>query len=118
MTLSKELPVPIAGIAVRVCPDLPLTTQERITDTRAASVAESVMYREALATAGAARGWTVHWYDREQVFREATAALPGKDLDDFLQAMGRSIGPPGRRNTSWRPLRRWPPAADTPAACP
>jgi hypothetical protein len=58
------------------------------------SVADSVMYREALATAGAARGWAVHWYDREQVFREATAALPGKDLDDFLQAMGRSIGPP------------------------
>jgi hypothetical protein len=93
-TLSRELPVPITGIAVRVCPDLPPTTRERITDTRAASVADSVMYREALAAAGAARGWAVHWYHREQVFRDATAALPGKHLDDFLQAMGRSIGPP------------------------
>jgi hypothetical protein len=52
------------------------------------------MYREALANAAQARGWSVHWYDRERVFREAAAALGGKDVDAFLQAMGRSIGPP------------------------
>jgi hypothetical protein len=92
--LSKELTVPVTGIAIRVCPELPPTTQERITDTRAASVADSVMYREALATAGAARGWSVHWYDRERVFREAAGALSGKDVEGFLQAIGRSIGPP------------------------
>jgi hypothetical protein len=92
--LSKELTVPVTGIAIRVCPQLPPTTQERITDTRAASLADSVMYREALATAGAARGWSVHWYDRERVFREAAGALSGKDVEGFLQAIGRSIGPP------------------------
>lgn len=92
--LSKELPVPITGIAIRVCPELPSTTQERIIDTRAANVADSVMYREALAVAGAARGWSVHWYDRERVFRDAAAALSGKAVESFLQAMGRSIGPP------------------------
>lgn len=92
--LSKELTVPITGIAIRVCPELPPTTEERITDTRAASVADSVMYREALATAGAARGWSVHWYDRERVFREAAAALSGRDVEGYLQRMGRSIGPP------------------------
>jgi len=92
--LSTELTVPITGIAVRVCPELPPTAEERITDTRAASVADSVMYREALATAGAARGWSVHWYDRERVFRDAASALTGKDVDAFLQAMGRSLGPP------------------------
>jgi hypothetical protein len=92
--LAEELTVPITAIAIRVCPELPATTEERITDTRAASVADSIMYREALATAGAARGWSVHWYDRERVFREAAATLSSKDVEGFLQAMGRSIGPP------------------------
>jgi hypothetical protein len=92
--LSATVPVPIASIAIRVCPRLPRTTEERIRDTRAANVADSVMYREALATAAEARGWSVHWYDRERVFRDAAATLGGKDIDDFLQAMGRSIGPP------------------------
>jgi len=84
----------IAGIAIRECPKLPPTTQERITDTRAANVADSVMYREALATAAEARGWAVHWYDRERVMREAAAALGGRDLDAFLKLLGRSSGPP------------------------
>jgi hypothetical protein len=52
------------------------------------------MYREALAHAAEARGWRVHWYDRERVFRDAAAALGGEDIDAFLHAMGRSIGPP------------------------
>jgi hypothetical protein len=92
--LSNESPVPITGIAIRICPELPPTTEQRITDTRAACVADSVMYREALATAGAARGWSVHWYDRDRVFRDAAAVLSGKDVEGFLQLMGRSIGPP------------------------
>jgi hypothetical protein len=92
--LAQSVPVPIASIAIRVCPQLPPTTEERITDTRAANVADSVMYREALATAAEARGWSVQWYDRDRVFREATAALGGKDVDAFLRAMGQSIGPP------------------------
>jgi hypothetical protein len=92
--LAESVRVPIASIAIRVCPQLPPTTEERIADTRAANVADSVMYREALANAAEARGWSVHWYDRERVFREAAAALGGKDIDAFLQAMGRSIGPP------------------------
>jgi hypothetical protein len=66
----------------------------RIADNRAQTVADSVMYREALATAAEARGWAVHWYDREQVFRDAAAALGREDVDAFLHAMGRSIGPP------------------------
>jgi hypothetical protein len=92
--LAATVPVPITSIAIRVCPQLPPTTEERIADNRAANVADSVMYREALATAAEARGWTVHWYDRERVFREAAAALGGEDIDAFLHAMGRSIGPP------------------------
>jgi hypothetical protein len=92
--LAATVPVPIARIAIRVCPPLPPTTEERIADTRAANVADSVMYREALATAAQARGWSVHWYDRERVFRDAAAALGGPDIDAFLRAMGRSIGSP------------------------
>jgi hypothetical protein len=92
--LAATVPVPIARIAIRMCPTLPPTTEERITDTRAACVADSVMYREALATAAEARGWSVHWYDRERVFRDAAAALGDEDIDTFLRVMGRAVGPP------------------------
>ena len=92
--LAAKVPVPIASIAIRVCPKLPPTTEERIADTRTANVADSVMYREALATAAVARGWLVQWYDRERVFRDGARALGRADLDVFLQAMGRSVGPP------------------------
>ena len=92
--LAAAVPVPIAAIAIRACPALPPTTEERIADHRAQTVADSVMYREALATAAGARGWVVHWYDRERVFRDAAAALGRRDVDAFLQAMGRTVGPP------------------------
>ena len=92
--LAATVPETIASIAIRVCPKLPPTTEERIADTRAANVADSVMYREALAAAAEARGWAVHWYDRERVFRDAEESLGGGDVDAVLQAMGRSIGPP------------------------
>jgi hypothetical protein len=36
----------------------------------------------------------VYWYDRERVFRDASAALDGQDIDALLKAMGKSIGPP------------------------
>src|SRR5262249_33252343 len=92
--LAAAVPVAIARISIRACPTLPPTTEERIADNRAQTVADSVMYREALATAAHARGWSVHWYDRKRVFRDAAAALGREDVDAFLYAMGRSIGPP------------------------
>jgi len=92
--LAKTVPIPIADIAIRVCPKLPPTTEARIADNRAQTYADTVMYREALATAAEARGWSVHWYDRERVFHDAAAALGRKDIDAVLLAMGRSIGPP------------------------
>ena len=92
--LAATVHVPIASIAIRVCPQLPPTTEERIADNRSANVADSVMYRQALATAAEARGWSVYWYDRERVFRDAAAALGVRDIDAFLHAMGRSVGPP------------------------
>ncbi len=92
--LAAAVPMPIASIAIRACPTLPPTIEERIADNRAQTVADSVMYREALAAAAEARGWSVHWYDREHVFLDAAAALGRDDIDAFLHAMGRSVGPP------------------------
>ena len=92
--VAAAVPVPITRIALRVCPELPPTTEERIADNRAQAVADSVMYREALAAAAEARGWSVYWYDRERVFREAETVLGCEDINALLVAMGRSIGPP------------------------
>jgi hypothetical protein len=79
----------------RACaPPASATTEERIAATRTACVPDSVTYREALATAAEARGWCVHWYDRERVFRDDAAALGDEDIDALLRAMGRAVGPP------------------------
>ena len=93
-TLASAVALPIATIAIRVCPPLPPTIEERIKDNRAQTYADTVMYRKALAAAAVARGWSVHWYDRERVFSDAAAALGRKDIDAVLLAMGRSAGPP------------------------
>ena len=92
--LAATVPVPVGAIAIRVCPALPPTTEERIADNRAQAVADSVMYREALAAAAEARGWSVCWYDRERVFRDAATAIGSEDVDAVLSAMGRAAGPP------------------------
>ena len=52
------------------------------------------MYRKALATAAEALGWSVYWYDRERVFREAAVAAGCEDIGALLLALGRSVGPP------------------------
>jgi hypothetical protein len=88
--IAAAIPMPITSIAIRAYPKLPPTTEERIADNRAQTFADSAMYREALATSAEARGWSVHWY----VFQDAAAALGREDVDAFLHAMGRSIGPP------------------------
>ena len=92
--LAAAVLIPIAGIALRVCPALPPTTEERIADNRAQTVADSVMYRQALATAAQARGWAVCWYDRARVFDDAATVLGCDDINALLLAMGRSVGPP------------------------
>ena len=93
-TLAQEVRVPVTGISLRKCPDLPPTIEERIRNNRAQTVADTVMYRGALATAAEARGWSVHWYDRDCVFDDAASVLGCGDIDAFLLAMGRPFGPP------------------------
>jgi hypothetical protein len=92
--LAGAVAMPIASIGIRVCPELPPTVEERIADNRAQTVADSVMYRQALAAAAEARGWAVYWYDREQVLRDAAAVLAGADLEMVLSSMGKSVGSP------------------------
>ncbi len=92
--LAASVPLPIADIALRVCARLPPSTEERIRDTRAATMADSVMYREALAGAADTRGWSVHWYDADHVFQDAAAAMGVDDIGAHLQGMGKSVGPP------------------------
>lgn len=92
--LAAAVSVPIGNIAIRICPELPPTTEQRITDNRAQTYADSVMYRQALATAAEARGWAVHWYDRARVFEDAARALGREDIDGFLATLGRTFGPP------------------------
>ena len=86
--------MPIERIAIRDCPALPATIEECITDNRAQTYADSVMYRKALATAAEARGWTVYWYDRERVFENAATVINTQDINTFLTELGRAIGPP------------------------
>ena len=51
--LAAAVPAPISAISIRVCPELPATVEERITDHRVQTYADTVMYREALAGAAA-----------------------------------------------------------------
>ena len=92
--LAATVTSPIGAIALRVCPELPPTIEGRIRDNRAQTVADTVMYRKALAGAAEARGWSVHWYDRERVFLDAAKALGVADVEASLSAMGRMLGPP------------------------
>jgi hypothetical protein len=92
-SLAAVVPVPIGCISLRACPELPATIEERIADNLAQTYADTVMYRQALATAARDRGWSVHWYDRESVFQDAAAAL-GADIHAVLNSMGKAAGPP------------------------
>jgi hypothetical protein len=97
-TLAGEVSNPIRGIAIRECPELPPTIAERIADYRARNVADSVMYRQALADGAEARGWSVSWYDTKRVFDEAAGALGKDSIGDLLRDTGRSLGPPWQKD--------------------
>jgi len=92
--LAATVPVEISGIAIRECPGLPPTIEECIRDNRAQTVADTVMYRKTLALAAEARGWAVHWYDRKQVFDDATRVLGCDNINAFLAALGKQLGSP------------------------
>src|SRR6186713_1896454 len=55
-TLAGSVATPIVGIALRACPRLPATVAERLSNYQAHNVADSVMYRSALARSAEAKG--------------------------------------------------------------
>lgn len=73
----------VRGIALRRCQPLPPTIPERLKDYRARNVADWVMYRNALASAAQARGWSVYWFDPKSL-----------NLDACVLQMRRVVGPP------------------------
>lgn len=95
--LAHAVPVPIRIIAIRHCPALPPTIEACIADHRAQTFADSVMYRQALASAAVSRGWAVHWYDRDRVRAEAAALPQWRDVDALVRTMGRAAGVPWRQ---------------------
>lgn len=96
--LTAVISVQITGIAIRKCPVLPQTIEERITNYRAQNVADTVMYRHALADAAKSRGWSISWYDSRLAFTDAGRILGQDDIQDFLGKVGKSVGPPWRQD--------------------
>jgi hypothetical protein len=84
----------IRGIALRTYPDLPPTIAERLKDYRARNVADWVMYRQALAGAAAARGWSVHFYDAKKVVDAASQALRVENFDAHFLQLRSAVGAP------------------------
>ena len=84
----------VLGVALRTRPSLPPTTAERIKDHRARNVADWVMYREAIASAAAQRGWPVYWYEAKIVLASAGKALGVGDFDAYFQGLRRRVGAP------------------------
>ena len=92
--LAASVPVGIGAIALRVCPALPATVPERLANYAAQNVADSVMYRQALAQAASARGWAVFWYEARHVLAQAAAALGRESIQALMDATGATIGRP------------------------
>lgn len=96
--LATTVPMKIAAIALRTCPPLPETIAERLSDYRAQNVADTVMYRTALAQAAEAKGWTVHWYEVKHVQSEAARALGRRTIVDLLEKTGTAVGRPWQKD--------------------
>lgn len=84
----------ILGVAIRECPPLPPTVAERIQDYRAQCVADTVMYRQALARVAEARAWSIHWYDARKVLDAAGEVLNVADPEAHFLQLRKSVGPP------------------------
>lgn len=96
--LAHDVGAPVGAIALRACPPLPDTVQACLADYRAQCVADTVMFRHALADAAAARGWTVTWYEAKTVFFEAARALGRNTIDDLLLGTGKRLGSPWQKD--------------------
>ncbi len=92
--LAAAVGVKIRGAAIRRCPPLPATVAERLGDYRAQNVADTVMFRTALAEAAERRGWDVRWYETRTVIGQAARALDVGDMDELFAQARTRLGPP------------------------
>ncbi|MGE0192583.1 MAG: hypothetical protein AB7T63_11150 [Planctomycetota bacterium] len=97
-SLARDVGPRLAAIALRACPPLPETIAARLADYRAQCMADTVMFRHALADAATARGWRVSWYEAKTVFDAAAHALGRDTIDDLLLEAGMQLGSPWRRD--------------------
>lgn len=91
--LQVALAEPVVSISLRTWPlDFPddIAIQRQVPYE---SRADAIMYRQILAEAAEARGWTVHVYDAKRVEAQATALL-GDRADDILHGPRARLGPP------------------------
>ena len=91
--LAADLPEPIVSMSLRAWPaDFPtdLAVLRRVPYE---SRADSVMYREVLASLARGRGWSVCFYDAKDVEAAATAIL-GDRAEDVLHGPRATLGPP------------------------
>jgi hypothetical protein len=92
--LAGDLPAPVASLSLRSWPaDFPqdLATVVRVPwEARA----DAVMYRQVLAAAADARGWTVHTYEAKHAEAQAAEQL-GAIAEDVL------FGPKARLGAPW-----------------
>jgi hypothetical protein len=88
----------VAAIAIRKRPVLPPTIAERITNYRIQNMADGILYRDAIADAATALGWSVSEYDAKTVFQEAAEALGLEDISARFREIGKALGPPWQRD--------------------
>ena len=96
--LAASVSVPIVTIALRVSPALPATVAERLSNYQARNVADSVLYRDALARAATARGWRVHYFDARNVASRAASALGRRSIQELVESTGAALGPPWQKD--------------------
>lgn len=94
--LAEELGTAVKSISVR---DWPRDFPSEIAELRRPpyeSRADSIMYCEVLAGAGADRGWTVRRFDAKSIEREAGLMLD--DAADLIDAQRSILGPPWNKD--------------------
>ena len=77
---------------------MPATVAERLSNYQAHNVADSVMYRSALARSAEAKGWFVHWYSTRRVHADAAKTVGRTSIEDLLENTGSALGPPWHKD--------------------
>lgn len=92
------LPANVHAIAIRKSPPLPASVAERIADYWAQTRADGVMYRDLLAEAARARGWSVIEYETKTVLQQAAQAIGLDDISPHFDDVGKTLGPPWQKD--------------------